>query len=247
MTMTYSERIAQVSTALADPTRREIMEYVLGSDSPLSVRDVARHFSLHANAARMHLDKLVKGGLLKVVRRRGEGGGRPANLYGASGNELELNLPARRYKLLAEVLATGVSGLDTQVSSSVGDEAFRRGREDAMGSSSPLAYLPAGADIRDVSTAWIEEISRRGHRARCVETAAGHIAVSFSSCPFGECSRNYPGLVCEIHRRMEEGILSLCGAYTLEASGKGCTFILHAGEGRHGAKRVERKSSRKAG
>ena len=73
---TYSENIAQISTALADPTRREIMELVIHAGSPLSVREVADHFGLHANAARMHLDKLVKGGLLKVERQRGVLGAR---------------------------------------------------------------------------------------------------------------------------------------------------------------------------
>jgi len=90
---TYSDHIAQVSTALADPTRREIMEHVLHADTALSVREVADYFGLHANAVRMHLDKLVKGGLLKVVRRRGAHGGRPANLYDASDEDWELNLP----------------------------------------------------------------------------------------------------------------------------------------------------------
>ena len=121
---TYSDHIAQVSTALADPTRREIMEHVLDADVPLSVKEVADHFGLHANAARMHLDKLVKGGLLKVVRRRGASGGRPANLYDTSGVDWELNLPPRRYKLLAEVLALGVADLEYPV---VGLSYARRG------------------------------------------------------------------------------------------------------------------------
>ena len=225
---TYSEHIAQVSTALADPTRREIMEHVIHADSPLSVREVAEHFGLHSNAARLHLDKLVRGGLLRVMRRRGEHCGRPANLYDASDEDWEINLPPRRYKLLADVLARGVLGLEAGITPRIGQEAFMRGREEAIASSSALAYLPQGADPCDVAQAWTQEIRRRGHKASLKAVNADRAEVTFLTCPFGEFSRSYPGLVCEIHRRLEEGFLSLAGRFRLDVTGERCTFILSA-------------------
>ncbi|RJP31226.1 MAG: ArsR family transcriptional regulator [Actinobacteria bacterium] len=225
---TYSEHIARVSTALADPTRREIMEYVVHADSPLSVREVAENFGLHANAARIHLDKLVKGGLLQVIRRRGERGGRPANLYGASDEDLELSLPPRKYKLLAEVLASGVASAGKGVSPRIGREAFKRGREEAIASSSPLAYLPQGASLTEIKEAWSEEIMRRGHKASMRECGESRVEVTFATCPFGEFSRSHPGLVCEVHRCLEEGYLSLAGGCKLEASDLSCVFVLSA-------------------
>ncbi|MBN2025892.1 MAG: helix-turn-helix domain-containing protein [Actinobacteria bacterium] len=223
----YSEHIARVSTALADPTRREIMEYVTYSDSPLSVREVAEYFGLHANAARLHLDKLVKGGLLQVIRRRGERGGRPANLYGASEVDWEFNLPPRKYKLLAQILARGVSGPEKGVISRIGQEAFKCGREEAVSSSSPLAYLPYGAGLESVSVAWMEEIERRGHKADIAECGKERMEATFLTCPFGGFSSSHPGLICEIHRCLEEGYLSLAGGYGLKATDRRCTFILH--------------------
>lgn len=222
---TYSEHIAKVSTALADPTRREIMEYVTYSGSPLSVREVAEYFGLHANAARLHLDKLVKGGLLQVVRRRGAKGGRPANLYGASDEDWEFNLPPRKYKLLAQILARGVSGPEEGVVSRIGQEAFRCGREEAVGSSSPLAYL-SHPGLEAIGEAWMEEIEHRGHKADIVARGENGLEVVFLTCPFGEFSRSQPGLVCEIHRRLEEGYLSLAGGYGLEATERKCAFVL---------------------
>lgn len=226
---TYSDHIAQVSTALADPTRREIMEHVLYSDSPMSVREVADYFGLHANAARMHLDKLVKGGLLRVMRHRGERGGRPANLYDASGEDWEFNLPPRRYKLLAEVMARAVSQQPGDIAGRMGQEAYVLGREEAMSSSSPLAFVPDGAGLRDIAAAWHEEIGRRGYKVKMRPVDEGRFEAVFITCPFGEFSRKYPEMVCEIHRRMEEGCLSLGGTCRLEATGKTCAFILRAG------------------
>jgi predicted ArsR family transcriptional regulator len=223
---TYSEHIAQISTALADPTRREIMEHVLYADSPLSVREVAAYFGLHTNAARMHLDKLVKGGLLRIVRQRGGRGGRPANLYDASGEDWELNMPPRGYKLLAGVLAKGVSDVTGDLDRRMGEEAFARGRAEAMAVSSPLAHVHQDAGLLDTATAWLEEIARRGHKASMAPRDDEHVEVTFITCPFGEFSRDYPTLVCEIHRRLEEGFLSLAGARCLEATEKRCSFIL---------------------
>jgi predicted ArsR family transcriptional regulator len=221
---TYSEHIARVSTALADPTRREIMDHVLSADSPLSVRDVAEHFGLHANAARMHLDKLVKGGLLMVIRRRGKRGGRPANLYGASEEDRELNLPPRSYRLLAEVLAGGMTGMESNLTSRLGDEAFRRGREQALRSSSPLAFLRHDADLEAIATAWSQEVERRGFKTRVKAAGRNRVEATFLTCPFGDFSNTYPGLVCDIHRRLEEGFLSLVGDWELETGETGCTF-----------------------
>ena len=225
---TYSDQIAQVSTALADPTRREIMEHVLHADSPLSVREVADFFGLHANAARMHLDKLVKGGLLRIMRQRGERGGRPANLYDASGEDMELNLPPRRYKLLAEVLAMGVADEGGELAQRMGQEAHTRGREEAIAQSSPLAFLGRGASLQEIAKAWSEEIERRGHKASMKHLDGERVEATFITCPFGDFSRNYPGMVCEIHRRMEEGFLSLGGSCRLEATEESCVFILLA-------------------
>ncbi|MDD3717084.1 MAG: helix-turn-helix domain-containing protein [Actinomycetota bacterium] len=223
---TYSDHIARISVALADPTRREIMEHVIYADSPLSVREVADYFGLHANAARMHLDKLVKGGLLRVVRRRGEHGGRPANLYDASGEDWDLNLPPRWYKLLAEVMARAVSERKGDLSGRLGYEAYEIGREEAMASSSPLAHLHRGAGLGSVAEAWREEIMRRGHKATVRPLEDGRFEASFSNCPFGDFSHRYPEMVCEIHRCLEEGFLSLAGAFRLESAGKRCVFFL---------------------
>jgi predicted ArsR family transcriptional regulator len=205
------------------------MEHVLNSDDPLSVREVAEHFGLHVNAVRIHLEKLVKGGLLRVVRRRGGRGGRPAFLYRASDEDLELHLPPRRYKLLAEVLAQGISSLREETPPSVAREAFRCGREEAIRSASPLAYLPPGAGAVEVAKAWMDEVSGGGLKADYKE-AGGRVEVTFHSCPFGEFSRRYPGLVCEIHRCQEEGFLSLAGEWRVTASEEdACTFVLEAG------------------
>ena len=204
------------------------MEHVLECDEPLSVREVAEHFGLHANAARMHLEKLVKGGLLRVVRRRDNRGGRPAHLYRASDEDWEFYFPPRRYKLLAEVLVNGISALN-ELPSPIGDEAFKCGREEATRTSSPLAYLPPGAGAPEVIRVWADEAKSKGLKIKLYENGDEGKGLVYLSCPFGEFSRRYPSLVCEIHRCVEEGLLSLAGEWRVKAkqAQTGCFFSLH--------------------
>jgi predicted ArsR family transcriptional regulator len=227
---TYSDQIAQVSAALSDPTRREIMEYVMYSEGSLSVRDVAEHFELHANAARMHLDKLVKSGLLRVIRRRGPQGGRPAHHYDSVDRDWDLHIPPRHYKVLADILAGAMCGVENVGPEGIELQALRSGREQAMRSSSPIAYLQPDADIVEVVRIWLKEIERRGLKASWETLEDGEIEVNFSTCPFGDLSSRYPGLVCEIHRLLEQGFLSLAGNWRLEACEfRPCAFRLKSG------------------
>ncbi len=224
----YTEQLAEISIALADPTRREIMDLVLESDRPLSSREVAEHVGLHVNAARMHLDKLVKGGILSVARSRARTGGRPAYLYQGSGEELEIQLPSRRYKLLADILARCVTEQEEALAL-CGREARASGREEAMRIPSPLACLPEESPLAEVSKAWMEDLIKRGQRARLDEPGDGSACLTFLSCPFGDLAGRYPRLVCEIHRAFEEGRLSLAGDFALrEGEGGACRFRLLA-------------------
>jgi predicted ArsR family transcriptional regulator len=224
----YNDQIAQVSTALADPTRRDIVQYVLNAETPLSALQVAQHFGLHVNAARMHLDKLVKGGLLRVIRRRDSRGGRPAHLYYENDEDREILLPSRCYKTLAEILLRGTQGRGRQLATALRDEALRSGREEALRGSSPLAYLSHKTGIKEVADAWFADAKRRGLKARLNTNDGKAVKMTFLSCPFGTFSKNYPDMVCEIHRRLEEGILSLAGQWNVDSSSRDetCAFVL---------------------
>lgn len=222
--MTYRERVAMVSAALADPTRRQIMELLLDAGIPLSAREVAEAFGLHVNAARMHLEKLVKGGLLAVTRRRGERGGRPAHMYVVSDEDWELHLPPRSYRPLAAILASGLRQCGTDVRASLVEEARAYGRSEGARSASPLAQLARGAKVDAVAEAWKEDLARRGVSARLGGREDGSVEVTFLSCPFGGVVDVCRELVCEIHRGMEEGLLGLAGDWRIERAGEGCVF-----------------------
>lgn len=225
MAATYKERLAEVSTALADPTRREIMDFVSSSSAPLSVQEVAQAFGLHANAARLHLEKLAKGGLLKVIRRRGKRGGRPAYLYLPSEEDLELHLPARHYRLLAEILVEGLSDMGEKVWERFREVSYWRGRREGLSSSSPLAHLPSRPGVEEVAGAWEEDLRMRGMRFRMRVLEGETIEVTFLACPFGGISKSNLRRPCSVHHGLEAGVLSLAGRWVVEREDRKCVFV----------------------
>ncbi len=64
-----------VTAAFGDPTRRAIYLMARESAGGVTAAEVSDRFSLHANVARHHLDKLAGGGYLDVTVERADGGG----------------------------------------------------------------------------------------------------------------------------------------------------------------------------
>src|SRR2546425_6241324 len=73
------DQSVKAAKALALPTRSAILAHLLTS-GPLTAKEVADEFSLHANVARAHLDLLVEAGVL-ATRGRRKRKGRPAQGY----------------------------------------------------------------------------------------------------------------------------------------------------------------------
>ena len=73
------DQSVKAAKALALPTRSAILAHLLTS-GPLTAKEVADEFSLHANVARAHLDLLVEAGFLATgVRRKRKA--RPPKVY----------------------------------------------------------------------------------------------------------------------------------------------------------------------
>ena len=99
--------------ALADPIRRELYLFVAAQPESVSRDRAAEGVAVPRHTAKFHLDKLVEQGLLDVEfqrlsGRRGPGAGRPTKLYRRSGRELSVTLPARRYDLAGQLLASAI-------------------------------------------------------------------------------------------------------------------------------------------
>lgn len=174
--------------ALADPSRRQLYEYVLSFQGLVGRDDAADALGIPRQTAAYHLDRLVEEGLLEVefMRRSGRtgpGAGRPAKLYKGSERDYEVSLPPRRYALAARILLEAVSagavkrtGL-TAAARRIGEELGQTGADVAL---RECGYDPVVEDDE----------------------------VRFRNCPFHALKEQDQQTVCNLNLGLVRGILT---------------------------------------
>jgi predicted ArsR family transcriptional regulator len=193
-----SQRVAAV-TALDEPIRRAMLEFVARSPEPVSRDAAATAFALPRSTAAFHLDRLAEQGLLDVVYRRttgrtGPGSGRPAKLYRRSAREVSVSVPPRHYDLAARLLAAAVERVADaggSVTDALAEVAESAGREMA-------------ADAGSLH----EVLETTGFEPRT--TADG--TVELINCPFHQLVADHPQTVCTMNLHLLRGAACACGA-----------------------------------
>jgi predicted ArsR family transcriptional regulator len=189
------ESLTELS-ALADPVRRRLYDYVAGQDSPVGRDAAAEAAGISRTLAAYHLDRLAEVGLLDVSYARqndrsGPGAGRPAKQYARSDREIAVTVPPRDYGLLARLLAVAAEADDTgavgsalnRAANDEGVETGRRGGE-LVGCLRESGYEPAVDDNGDIV---------------------------LRNCPFHQVSQHQTDLVCGMNHALIRGILSGTG------------------------------------
>ncbi len=187
-------RLLEQSRALGEPTRHAVFVYVRDAAAPVGVAELTSHFGLNHNAIRQHLAKLRDAGLVIEAQGPPTGPGRPALLYrptpgaperwGGTGPHEELAM------MLVEMLRDGATARE------VGRRAGRR-----------LATEHGPGDVVGV----VEAVARRlGFEPRVEETGRG-ADVILERCTFVGPAAAAPGIVCDLHHGIAEGIAEVCG------------------------------------
>lgn len=181
---------------LQDPVRRRLYEFVAAQDHEVSRHEAAEVAGIQRTLAAFHLDKLVDAGLLETESRRlggrsGPGAGRPAKLYRRSGAERQFSVPARDYRVAADLLAevAEAARLDTELR----DAARREGRA-ARADAGPVEDLAAATAL----------LAARGYEPR-MDVDEG--VLRLVNCPFHVLSERHPALVCGMNLALLEGLM----------------------------------------
>lgn len=95
---------------LLEPTRRRLYRYVVEQSQPVTRDEASATLHIDRSLVAYHLDRLVEQGLLVATFARPEGrsgprAGRPAKRYQRADGEFAVSVPARDYRLAAELLA----------------------------------------------------------------------------------------------------------------------------------------------
>ncbi len=186
-------------------SRGRVLGLLREADTPLSAADVARSCGLHPNTARFHLEALVGAGLVtRDPGHRHGTPGRPAIGYRAArGDQPGAPAGERRYRLLAEMLASVVAGLVDDPAAT----AERAGREwgGYLTEQPPPYQRPSGDDSLAKLTELLASIGF-DPQAKAGE-AAGMAEVLLRACPFREVAREHQAVVCSLHLGVIRGAL----------------------------------------
>lgn len=208
--MSQDDFAAQVSgvAALADPIRRTLYLYVAAQPSPVSRDEASQRVGVARHTAKFHLDKLVEEGLLDTEYRRlsgrqGPGAGRPTKLYRRSGRQVSVALPARRYDLAGELLATAIEDSARLGTSAI--EALQRAAADrgsVLGDQVRAHAGPRPSRERLVA-ATCETLAACGFEPR-----RQHGTVTLANCPFHALAAEHTDLVCGMNLALVDALVT---------------------------------------
>lgn len=181
-------------------SRARVLDLLRAASSPLGVQEVADRAGLHSNTARFHLDGLVEAGLANREPQPRATPGRPSMAYRATGDGDPAG--ARRYRLLAEMLASLVTGMMPDP----GKAAEEAGREwgGYLTEQPPPYQRPSAGEAVERLTAIMEKL---GFTPQAEASAQGY-RLCLRHCPFREVAQQHQDVVCALHRGLMQGALA---------------------------------------
>jgi len=222
------QQSTRAAKALALPTRSAILGHLLKS-GPVTAKEVADDFSLHANVARAHLDLLVEAGFLATGIRR-QGKGRPSKVYftweGEMGtpDDWEISPPTipaaenlpyevpqlppvpNPYRLIAQILVGMFDRLESKEVYGLAEQVARNEGRKLM-----LSYRSGGLDFPAAARAMVEELRRTSPGIHIVRMEHDAIEIETPDCPFREIALEHSDLVAIIDPALKEGAMEALG------------------------------------
>ena len=198
-------------TALADPSRRALFDYVRHARRPVSREDAAAATQMSRNLAAFHLDKLVEAGLLAARYEPPagpRGRGRTPKTYVPAGDGLAVTIPERRYELMAEILADGMAAGSDNAVDAAHRQAYERGKS-------------LGAEITEPDRDCLSvALGSLGFEPECTGPRT-----MLHNCPFHALAARHTELICGLNRSFLRGLADGLAATVdvrLEASPGNC-------------------------
>jgi predicted ArsR family transcriptional regulator len=178
--------------------RREVLRVLKAARAPMSIVAIADKLGVHPNTVRFHLDTLVSDGRVEHVKPDRRGPGRPALMFRAS-REMDRGGP-RRYRLLAEILATSLAG-----ERDPGAKALAAGRDWGQRLRSPARRRKkiSVEESIDGLVGVLDELGFDPER----RDADGKKQIGLRHCPFLELAETRSAVVCPIHLGLMQGAL----------------------------------------
>jgi predicted ArsR family transcriptional regulator len=183
--------------------RRDVVAVLRGSESPLSIVAIADLLQVHPNTVRFHLKHLVEGGQVEQVEPSRSSPGRPPLMFRVR-EGMDPTAP-RNYRLLAEVLTTGL-GAER-------DFAVKAQRAGRAWGQRLIEVDPAGSKPDDDEAV--------GHLVGMLDDfgfaperrfSDGQQWIGLRQCPFLDLVGTQGRVICPVHLGLMQGVLGSLGA-----------------------------------
>lgn len=193
------KRSVHAVSALADPLRANIYEYLRRTTEPASRDAVAQALDLPRNTVSFQLERLAKEGLLtyefrKLGETSGPGSGRPSKLYSLVTQEIEASVPHREYTLAAHIMAQAIERA-TREQRPVNELLAEVSRE----SGQALATSNESLDQMLTKGGYLPETDKAG-------------SIHLTDCPFHQLSAQFADTVCMMNRELLGAVVETSGA-----------------------------------
>lgn len=222
----FSAAVTAITSAFGDTTRREIYLFVRRRSAPgpsgpseretgpsgpsergeigVTAAEVANEFSLHANVARHHLDKLAAGGYLGVDLSRQESAGRPSKRYRAVALDNTLTFPPRRDALIGTLLARALERLPVEEARLLAEDV---GYEYGLQLAAEMSPSDGQRSRKAAMAAVADALTAHGFAAHA-EAKGSQLTIVNEHCAFGTAAQQYPHVLCAVDRGMIRGMLA---------------------------------------
>lgn len=181
-------------------SRARVLDLLRAAAAPLSVHQVADRTGLHPNTARFHLEGLAEAGLASREPQPRATPGRPSMAYRATDHGDPAG--ARRYRLLAEMLTSLVTGMMPDP----GKAAVQAGREwgGYLTDQPPPYQRPSTGEAVDRLNVIMEQLgfAPRG------QAQGKRYRLCLHHCPFREIAQQHQDVVCALHLGLMQGALA---------------------------------------
>jgi len=181
-------------------SRARVLDLLRAAGRPLGVQEVAEQAGLHPNTARFHLDALVEAGLATREQQPRETPGRPSMAYQVTDSDGPTG--RRRYRLLAEMLTSLISGMMPEPAKAAA-EAGRQWGSYLAEQPPPYQRLRAGEAIGKLR----ELLEELGFAPEAV-TDGTRPEMLLHQCPFREIAEHHQDVVCSLHLGLMQGALA---------------------------------------
>jgi predicted ArsR family transcriptional regulator len=184
-------QLARLS-AFGEAQRRALYAVVARERRAISRDEAAAAVGISRPLAAYHLDRLVDDGLLEVrferrTGRSGPGAGRPAKVYQRSAVAVELSVPTRDYRFIAELLANAVE----RAASGTAQSALKEVANEA----GALSVSNVSTEESDNQTDGLTDL-RRTLGERGYEPYDNDGELRLRNCPYHRLAEDHRDLVC---------------------------------------------------